>query len=89
MPIRAILEAEAERQLAGRGDPALGEWREWSGRVFHLRRRLSVAEWAHVGPAVDIRGSAEAWQWVAMIPEHLLRYAAPEVLADELRTESP
>src|SRR5262245_58629988 len=60
LPVAAAMEAEALRQLRGVGDAGAGEWREWSGRAFHLRRRLTVAEAAAVGPVVDIRGTAEA-----------------------------
>lgn len=70
-------------QLRGVGDPRLGEWREWTGRAFHLRRRLSVREQADVGPVVDIRRSAEARCRAAALGE-MLRYAPAEVLTDEL-----
>jgi hypothetical protein len=61
--------------LTGVGDVALGEWDEWTGRAFHLRRRLSVIEQAAVGPAIDIRGTPEAirrllrvQRYVRMVP---------------------
>jgi hypothetical protein len=79
----AQLEAECERQLAGVGDPALGEWREWTGRAFHLRRRLSVREQREVGPVVDIRGSDEARRRAERLGP-LLVHVPPEVLAEEL-----
>lgn len=41
------------------GDAALGEWREWSGFAFHIRRRLSAEENPRVGPVVDVRGTQE------------------------------
>lgn len=46
--------------LIGVGDASRGEWEEWTGRAYHVRRRLSAAEQASVGDAVDIRGTAEA-----------------------------
>jgi hypothetical protein len=50
----------ARRALHGVGDAKLGEWVEQGERgVFHLRRRLSAAEAALVGPARDIRGTEE------------------------------
>lgn len=70
-------------QLRGVGDPRLGEWREWTGRAFHLRRRLSVREQADVGPVVDIRCSVEARHRADALGA-LLIYAPAEVLADEL-----
>lgn len=54
------LGAVAERELAGVGDASLGEWREWSGRAYHLRRRLTAEEAEQVGPVKDVRGTWEA-----------------------------
>jgi hypothetical protein len=51
--------------------------------AFHVRRRLSAAEQASVGPAVDIRRTPEA-RTRAMRLSALLRFASPEVLADEI-----
>lgn len=53
-------EAMARRILAGVGDSALGEWVERGRPILHIRRRLSDAESAVVGPVLDIRGTAEA-----------------------------
>jgi hypothetical protein len=78
-----LLEAEAERQLAGVGDAELGEWREWTGYAFHIRRRLTRREQRGVGPVVDVRRTPEAFARAARLGE-LLRMAPPEVLADEL-----
>jgi hypothetical protein len=82
-PIAAVPEQEAERQLAGVGDASLGEWREWSGVAFHLRRRLSESEQRAVGPVVDIRGTGEALRRAVPLA-HMLHLAPPEVLAEEL-----
>ena len=41
------------------GSANLGQWEEWTGCAFHLRRRLSDAEVLLVGPVVDVRGTAE------------------------------
>lgn len=71
------------RQLRGVGDPAAGEWREWTGRAFHLRRRLTVREAAEVGPVVDVRGTAEAHRRAQRLGD-LLQLAPAEVLTDEL-----
>jgi hypothetical protein len=83
IPIKGLLEQECERQLAGVGDPSLGEWREWTGRAFHLRRRLSAREQRAVGPVVDIRGSEEARRRAERLGP-MLGYAPAEVLAEEL-----
>jgi hypothetical protein len=51
--------------------------------AFHVRRRLSAAEQALVGPALDIRRTPEAIRRAARLGP-LLRLASPEVLASEL-----
>ena len=70
----------AREVLDGLGDPAAGEWPEWSGLAYHLRRRLSVPEAARVGPVVDIRGTPEAWRraralgrYLAVVPAEVRR----------------
>ena len=72
----------AVRVLDGLGDPGAGEWREWSGVAFHLRRRLSVAEAAEVGPARDIRGTSEAWRRAQALGRHLAVIPAAVVAAE-------
>jgi hypothetical protein len=84
-PIKSVLEAEAERQLANVGDASLGEWREWTGRAFHIRRRLAAAEEALTGPMADIRKTPEARERAVPLGA-MLSYAPAEVLADELGT---
>lgn len=54
------LRAAALSELLGIGDASLGEWYEWTGRAYHVRRRLTLAEERRVGPLVDVRGSTEA-----------------------------
>jgi|SRR6185312_10338884 len=87
-PLRAYYGAtlcgrRAEKALAGLGDAALGEWREWTGAAFHLRRRLSAAEQTRVGPVVDIRRTPEAAQRAAELGR-LLSIVPAEVLAEEV-----
>lgn len=53
------LRAIAEKALHGVGDPALGQWWEDGEIAVHLRRRLTEAEAAQVGPVVDVRGTWE------------------------------
>lgn len=81
--IPARLEAEAVRQLSGVGDSALGEWREWTGRAFHVRRRLSVREALRVGSVVDVRRTPEAARRAERLGD-LLRFVPAEVLAGEI-----
>jgi hypothetical protein len=86
---RAVLEAEAERQLAGVGDPALGEWREQDRVVFHLRRRLSAREQASARLDVaDVRGTVEAVNRALAVGPRLV-YAPPDAIAEELRDLAP
>lgn len=56
----ATLEDEAMTALDGVGQAILGEWPTWTGRAFHVRRRLSEVEATKVGPVVDVRGTEEA-----------------------------
>jgi hypothetical protein len=78
-----MCERRAEQALAGRGAATLGEWREWTGTAFHLRRRLRRSEQVSVGPVEDIRGTDEARQRAAALGPRL-RYVPPEVRAAEL-----
>jgi hypothetical protein len=80
---RTALEAQAERELEQVGDAGRGEWREWSGRAFHLRRRLSESEEAMVGPVMDIRGTDEARRRAKRLGR-LLAYVPDEVVGEEL-----
>lgn len=61
----ATLRRFAERALGGVGDAALGEWSNWTGKAFHLRRRLSAEEHAQVGDVVDVRGTEEGERRIA------------------------
>jgi len=49
----------ARKELEGVGDPSAGEWEEWTGKAFHLRRRLTADEARTTGPVVDVRGTPE------------------------------
>jgi hypothetical protein len=72
------------RQLGGVGDASLGEWREWTGKAFHIRRRLSAAEERRSGlTVVDVRGTPEAARRAESLGD-LLRLVPPQVLADEV-----
>jgi len=57
----------AVRALAGVGDAKLGEWMDVTEIAVHLRRRLSHREQLLVGPVVDIRGTPEAAERVAVV----------------------
>lgn len=46
--------------MDGVGDEASGQWEEYTGKAFHIRRRLTVEEQASIGEAIDIRGTKEA-----------------------------
>lgn len=66
-PIRATLRAEAMEALVGAGNEALGQWEEWTGRSYHVRRRLALHEAALTGPVLDIRGTEEARRRLAAV----------------------
>lgn len=71
LALRGILEPWADRALDGVGDASLGEWREWTGRAVHVRRRLSDLEARKVGPVIDIRGTDEAERRLARVRHRL------------------
>lgn len=56
----ATLRDFALRAIEQVGDPTAGEWEEYTGRAYHIRRRLSAKEQESVGPVVDVRGTPEA-----------------------------
>lgn len=62
----AVLHAAAMLALKGVGDARLGEWDEYTGFAYHIRRRLSVSEQRSVGPVVDVRGTPEGARRMAM-----------------------
>jgi hypothetical protein len=70
-PRKAKLRKLAEAALAGAGDPRLGEWHEWTGRAYHLRRRLTEREQALVGPVVDCRGTGEFFLRLGSAMDHI------------------
>lgn len=58
--VAQTLRVLARALLVGVGDASLGEWEEWTGAAFHVKRRLTPAEAEGVGPVVDIRHLPEA-----------------------------
>jgi hypothetical protein len=66
------LERFARDALAGVGDASLGEWTEWTGYAFHVRRRLSDEEQEPIGEAVDIRGTPEALARLRPVVEYAM-----------------
>jgi hypothetical protein len=64
--------------LEGVGDADLGEWEEWTGYAFHIRRRLSAEEQEPIGEVVDIRGTPEAHRRLQRVTKYVLR--SPEGL---------
>lgn len=81
---RANCEARAEAALAGLGDPPLGEWRDWSGSAFHLRRRLTPGEQSYVGEVRDVRGTPEARTRVGALPARIRGLLPREIIRDEV-----
>jgi hypothetical protein len=54
------LRAIALKALEGVGDEITGQWEEYTGKAFHVRRRLTNEEQKPIGVAVDVRGTPEA-----------------------------
>jgi hypothetical protein len=57
--------------IKGAGDARLGEWEEYTGFAFHVRRRLSAREQRSVGEVVDIRGTTEEVRRLAIVERWL------------------
>ncbi len=55
-----FLQRVALDALQGVGSVALGQWEEWTGTYYHVRRRLTREEQKQVGNMLDVRGTAEA-----------------------------
>lgn len=55
-----LLRKRALDALQGVGDASLGQWEEWTGNAYHVRRRLTRKEQQTVGDLKDIRGTQEA-----------------------------
>ena len=89
VPKEKYLRRASRKALAGVGDADLGEWEEFTGYAFHVRRRLSKAEEGLVGDVVDVRDTPEAvHRFEAMRPVLsgvLLELAAEELASKELK----
>src|SRR5882762_730820 len=59
VPNEQFLQRAALDALQGVGNKALGEWHEWTGQYYHIRRRLSYDEQKRVGSMLDVRGTSE------------------------------
>jgi hypothetical protein len=69
-PVRSHLRDCAREALEGVGDESLGEWEEWTGFAFHVRRRLTAVEQGSL-EVVDVRGTAEAARRLAVVRRFL------------------
>lgn len=76
IPVRSHLSDCARAALEGVGDIALGEWEDWTGRAFHVRRRLTEEERAGL-EVVDVRGTDEAWRRLATVRRFLPAFQLP------------
>lgn len=77
--------------LSGVGDARLGEWTEWTGRAYHVRRRLTPDEQVEIGEVIDVRGTTEGTERVAVLLRGLsfpVRAVIADVAAAELAGES-
>lgn len=57
--------------LRGVGDETSGQWEEWSGFAYHVKRRLTAREQRQVGNVVDIRDTPEAIKRHAAVKRYL------------------
>ena len=57
----------ARHALYGVGAAEVGEWVKRGSGVFHLRRRLTIAEAKLVGPVVDVRRTREGQRRYAAV----------------------
>ena len=85
-PIEKYLRRAARKALGGVGDEELGEWTEFTGFCFHLRRRLSAEEQIIVGEVVDVRGTPEALRRFELMKPHI-RGPFIELAVEELGSE--
>jgi hypothetical protein len=81
------LGSKALRELAlsaleGVGDEVAGQWEEFTGKAFHIRRRLTLEEQMPIGPAVDVRGTQEALNRINAV-RIVLPYLPAEMLMAE------
>ncbi len=67
----SFLRGAALDALDGVGDSSLGEWDEWTGKAYHIRRRLAPWEERRVGEVKDIRGTPEAALRLAPVADRL------------------
>lgn len=70
-PDKNLLRRAALNAVKGVGDTTLGQWEEWSGTAYHVRRRLSPDEQSLVGDMVDVRGTEEAIRRHAAVKMYL------------------
>lgn len=80
-PIESVLRDCALAALEGVGDPALGEWGDWTGRAFHVRRRLTDEECAGLA-VLDVRGTEEAWFRFTAVRRFLPASQLPMAMAE-------
>ena len=59
MPDKNFLRRSALNALQGVGDMDRGQWEEWSGFAYHVRRRLSKDEQMLTGDVIDVRGTPD------------------------------
>jgi hypothetical protein len=80
-PVQSHLRECALAALEGVGDASLGEWEDWTGRAFHVRRRLTDAECAGL-TVLDIRGTPEAHRRFAVVRRFLPASQLPMAVSE-------
>ncbi len=58
-PSEQFLQRAALDAMQGVGNRSLGEWTEWTGMYYHVRRRLTRDEQKKVGNMLDVRNTEE------------------------------
>jgi hypothetical protein len=71
VPNEQFLQRVAQDALQGVGSKALGEWHEWTGTYYHIRRRLSKDEQKKVGDMLDVRGTDEGVRRAEAMQQYL------------------
>lgn len=71
LPDEHLLRTGAFDALKGIGDESRGQWEEWTGKIYHVKRRLSRQEQRQTGDARDIRGTREAQKRRAAVQRYI------------------
>jgi hypothetical protein len=88
-PPRRACHRFALAALEGVGDAGLGQWEEWTGAAYHVRRRLAPDEQLAVGPVVDVRHTDEARRRIGRLPATIRAQLPAVILLEEVGRDQP